>query len=159
MKFWEAATRGVLWKKVFLEISQNSQENTCGRVSFLIKLQVSDTFLQNTSGRLFLNSTERFSQPSERFHERSRDVLEFLKCWFDLPNLGNKILILQSPPIKKFYIRPSRKLTIKKVWFLLSRPYTNKAFRMHYGIGESYLYQRRSVQIFLTLVIISKFRF
>ena len=27
-------------KKVFLEISQNSQENTCARVSFLIKLQV-----------------------------------------------------------------------------------------------------------------------
>ena len=26
-------------KKVFLEISQNSQENTCTRVSFLIKLQ------------------------------------------------------------------------------------------------------------------------
>ena len=26
-------------KKVFLEISQNPQENTCGRVSFLIKLQ------------------------------------------------------------------------------------------------------------------------
>ena len=33
----EAPTRGVLWKKVFLEISQNSQENTCARVSFLIK--------------------------------------------------------------------------------------------------------------------------
>ena len=33
--------RGVLWKKVFLEISQNSQENTCARVSFLIKLQAS----------------------------------------------------------------------------------------------------------------------
>ena len=29
----------VLWRKVFLEISQNSQENTCVRVSFLIKLQ------------------------------------------------------------------------------------------------------------------------
>ena len=26
-------------KKVFLEISQNSQENACARVSFLIKLQ------------------------------------------------------------------------------------------------------------------------
>ena len=25
----EAATRGVLWKNVFLEISQNSQKNTC----------------------------------------------------------------------------------------------------------------------------------
>ena len=34
----EAATGGALWKKVFLEISQNSQENTCARVSFLIKL-------------------------------------------------------------------------------------------------------------------------
>ena len=30
-----------LWKKVFLEVSQNSQENTCGIVSFLLKLQAS----------------------------------------------------------------------------------------------------------------------
>ena len=37
----EAATRGVLLEKVFLEISQNSQENTCARVSILIKLQAS----------------------------------------------------------------------------------------------------------------------
>ena len=36
----EAAIRGVLCKKVFLKISQNSQENTCAKVSFLIKLQV-----------------------------------------------------------------------------------------------------------------------
>ena len=35
----EAATRGLLQEKVFLEISQNSQKNTCARVSFLIKLQ------------------------------------------------------------------------------------------------------------------------
>ena len=28
-------------KKVFLEILQNSQENTCARVSFLIQLQAS----------------------------------------------------------------------------------------------------------------------
>ena len=34
-----SGTGGVLLKKVFLEISQNSQENTCARVSFLIKLQ------------------------------------------------------------------------------------------------------------------------
>ena len=32
----EAATRGVLYKEVFLEILQNSQENTCARVSFLM---------------------------------------------------------------------------------------------------------------------------
>ena len=35
----EAATGGVLQKKVFLEISQNSQQNICVRVPFLIKLQ------------------------------------------------------------------------------------------------------------------------
>ena len=35
----EAATRDVLWKNAFLETSQNSPENTCARVSFLIRLQ------------------------------------------------------------------------------------------------------------------------
>ena len=33
-------------KKVFLEISQNSQENTCARDSFLIKLKGPATFLK-----------------------------------------------------------------------------------------------------------------
>ena len=41
-------------KKVFLEISQNSQENTYARVSFLITLQAWDLFLQNTSDGCFL---------------------------------------------------------------------------------------------------------
>ena len=50
----EAATGGVLYKKVFLKISQNSRENTCARVSFLIKLQAY-AFLRNTSGRLLLH--------------------------------------------------------------------------------------------------------
>ena len=44
----EAATRDVLLKKVFLEISQNSQENTCVRVSFLIKLQASEHLFYGT---------------------------------------------------------------------------------------------------------------
>ena len=38
MRVTEATTGGVLLKKVFLKISKNSQENTCARVSFLIKL-------------------------------------------------------------------------------------------------------------------------
>ena len=68
----EAVTRRCSVKKVFLDILQNSQENSCARVSFLIKLQVSGLqlwhrcfplnftkflrtpFLQNTSGRLLL---------------------------------------------------------------------------------------------------------
>ena len=37
----EAVVRRCSVKKVFLEISQNSQENTCARVSFLVKLQAS----------------------------------------------------------------------------------------------------------------------
>ena len=75
------AAGGVLWEKVFLEISQNSQENTCARDSSLIKLQAvtglrpatllkkrlwhrcfsvnfvkfpRTPFLQNTSGRMLL---------------------------------------------------------------------------------------------------------
>ena len=42
----EAAIRGAQWRKVLLEISQNSQENTCARVSFLIKLQAQETLAQ-----------------------------------------------------------------------------------------------------------------
>ena len=34
MAMKEAATGGVLYKIMFLEISQNSQENICTRVSF-----------------------------------------------------------------------------------------------------------------------------
>ena len=39
----EAVVLRYFVKKVFLKISQNSQENTCARVSFLIKLQVSNS--------------------------------------------------------------------------------------------------------------------
>ena len=42
----EAVTRGCSVKKVFLKVSQNSQKNTCARVSFLIKLQTSGNFIK-----------------------------------------------------------------------------------------------------------------
>ena len=41
-KLQKQSSGGALYKKVFLKILQDSQENTCVRVSFLIKLQVSD---------------------------------------------------------------------------------------------------------------------
>ena len=41
LKSAEAVSRRCSVKKVFLEILQNSQENTCGKDSFLIKLQTS----------------------------------------------------------------------------------------------------------------------
>ena len=48
-KFTKAATGGVLLKKVFLEISQNSQENTCASDSFLIKFQALSNFIKKES--------------------------------------------------------------------------------------------------------------
>ena len=42
--FTEAATGGGSIKKVFLKVSQNSQENACARASFLIKLQAPVNF-------------------------------------------------------------------------------------------------------------------
>ena len=42
----EAATRDALKEKMFLEISQNSQENTCARVHFFKKLQGPATLLK-----------------------------------------------------------------------------------------------------------------
>ena len=45
----EAITRSVLREKVFLNILQNSQKNTCTRVSFWIKLQASGLQLYQTS--------------------------------------------------------------------------------------------------------------
>ena len=42
----EAVAQTCSVKKVFLEISQNSQENTCAAVSFLIKLEAACNFIK-----------------------------------------------------------------------------------------------------------------
>ena len=49
--------REVFYKKVFLKISQNSHENTCARVSFLIKLQVFSCKFCKTFKSTFFNRT------------------------------------------------------------------------------------------------------
>ena len=49
----KAATSGVPWKKVFLEISQNSKENTCTTVSFLIKLQACNFIKKDNLAQVF----------------------------------------------------------------------------------------------------------
>ena len=40
----ETVVRTFSWKKVFLKIFKNSQENTCARVSFLIKKTLAQVF-------------------------------------------------------------------------------------------------------------------
>ena len=50
----EAVARRCSVKKMFLEISQNSQGNTCARVSFLIKLQAKACrFIKKTLAQKF----------------------------------------------------------------------------------------------------------
>ena len=46
----EAVAKKCSVKKLFLEISQNSQNNTCARVSFLIKLQGLQLYEKRDSG-------------------------------------------------------------------------------------------------------------
>ena len=66
-RFGKAVAQRCCVKKVFLEISQNSQKNTCATVSILLKKRLCHrcfpvnfvkflrtSFLQNTSGRLLL---------------------------------------------------------------------------------------------------------
>ena len=56
----EVATRGVLYKNVFLEIPQNSQKNTCARVSSLIKLQAYNFIKKRTWHRCFSVNFAKF---------------------------------------------------------------------------------------------------
>ena len=49
----EAATGVVLLKKMYVKIWQNSQENTCARVSFLIKWQASSFAFHIETNYLF----------------------------------------------------------------------------------------------------------
>ena len=51
----EAATRGVLQKKVFLKITQNLQENTCAGVSFLTKLHAACNFIKRRLQHRYLS--------------------------------------------------------------------------------------------------------
>ena len=56
-------------KKTFLEISQNSQENTCARVSFSIKLQAFNFIKKETLAQVF--SCEFFDISKNTFFDRA----------------------------------------------------------------------------------------
>ena len=53
IKHTESATGGVPYEKVFLEISQNSLENTCARDSFLIKVQAWNFIKEGSLAQVF----------------------------------------------------------------------------------------------------------
>ena len=74
----EAVIRRCSVKKVFLEILQNSQKNTCARVSFLIKLQTSacNFIKKETLAQVFSCEFCKISKNS--FSYRTSPVAAFL---------------------------------------------------------------------------------
>ena len=60
----EAATEGVLCENVFLEISQNSQENTCASAFFVKNFIKKETLLQVFFCEFFEISKKFFTEES-----------------------------------------------------------------------------------------------
>ena len=131
----EAATRGVVCKKVFLEISQNSQENTCARVSSLnfkktlLKMRpwhrcfavnfvkfLWTPFLQNTSGRLLLLKFKKIGQSFNMILESlsitmfRKQVWPWVLCENIVPALGNEYLeaFAWRRSVKKVFLKISK---------------------------------------------------
>ena len=74
----EAVTQICSGKKVFLEISQNSQENACSRIAYLIKFQTSGNFIkQRALAQLFMNLRNIY----EPFFYRTHLVVTFRVCF------------------------------------------------------------------------------
>ena len=67
LKRTEAVARRCPVKKVFLEISQNSQENTCVRASFLIKLQYRTAIVAASEHNNFIQSNAAKDKKSLTF--------------------------------------------------------------------------------------------
>ena len=85
----EAVARRCSVKEVLLEISQNSQENSCTKVSFLIKLQPSTLLKKRLWDRCFPVNFAKFL--------RAAFLTEYL--WWLLPNIPLKMFdsVLNMP--------------------------------------------------------------
>ena len=84
----EAATRGVLWKKVLLKISQNLQENTCARV-YTLKKEILERVFSCQFYEIFKNTF--FTKQFERIWiNHSRDWINN----FSIISGRSKIVIL-----------------------------------------------------------------
>ena len=90
VRYPEAVTQKCSVNKVFLKMSQNSQENTFVRASFLIKLLVKKETLAHVFSSEFCEFLTLFSQSnSERLNHYSRisSVSERLERWFWIPKM------------------------------------------------------------------------
>ena len=77
----------VFYKKLFLEISQNSLENTCARVSFLVKLQVQAcNFIKKKLWQVFSCEFYEISKNTFSYTLATISLLETLPLIFILIN-------------------------------------------------------------------------
>ena len=103
----EAVVQTCSVKKVFLEISQNSQENICARVSFLIKLQASGS-QENTCIRIsFLIKTETYSfiKKVTLVQVFSCEFCKFFRAFLYQNTSGRLLLSIRIVPTKLLYLK------------------------------------------------------
>ena len=98
-RYSEAVVQKCSVKKFFLEISQNSQENTCARVSFLTKLKALGFILQAILQVLGLRSFfNKVAGPANLLKRRLRhrcfsaNFVKFLRTPFFIEHLWWKLL-------------------------------------------------------------------
>ena len=107
----EAVVQRCSVKKVFLEISQNSRENTCARVSFLLKLLACNFIKKETLAKVF--SCEFYEIFKSSFFYRTPLVTAFAnskKLQFMILGKGGRLSVTLN--ISKIKIRESQKVML-----------------------------------------------
>ena len=110
----ETATRGILWWTLFLEISQNSQEDTWARVSFLLKLQAWETLTQVFSCEFCEISKSTYRTPLVAASEHKLHIFGIVILntkWKDY----EKKNYVQEQILR---VRNSRAVNLTKIYFL-----------------------------------------
>ena len=82
LKVLEAVAQRCSVKEVFLQISQNSQENTCARVSFLRKPQACNFIKKETLAQVFSCEFCKISKNTFFIEHLWRLLLVLVSCGF-----------------------------------------------------------------------------
>ena len=103
--FLEAVAQRCSVKRVFLEISQNSHENTCARVSFLIKLE--------TQACKFIKKETLVQAFSCEFYEIFKNIFFTEHLWWLLLDKIMDESLESSRVCSEFNYKDTRKTSVK----------------------------------------------
>ena len=128
--FWASKTRGgVVWKKVILEISQNSQENTCARV-----------FFNKVAGPCNFIKKETVTQVFFReFYKISKTTFFTEYLWMTASEIQHKII------------------SVGDHWLFYSHPVFHDIWRLRHKSSRKEVYQNFSIFITISAIISSNF--